>query len=156
MERGGRGLALPLGILTDSYKASHYLQYPEATRMVAYGEFRRGYDGDTADQRIVWYGIRHVLEQYIERRWTREDVDLADAFYSTHQAPTNTPYPYPRHLFLKFIEENDGYMPIRIQALAEGTAVLPHVPASKRGIAGVSSPRIRSLRKSNTSTVSPV
>ena len=128
MERGGRGLALPLGILTDSYKASHYLQYPEATRMVAYGEFRRGYDGDTADQRIVWYGIRHVLEQYIERRWTREDVDLADAFYSTHQAPTNTPYPYPRHLFLKFIEENDGYMPIRIQALAEGTAVLPHVP----------------------------
>jgi nicotinamide phosphoribosyltransferase len=110
---------LPLGILTDSYKASHFLQYPEAKRMVAYGEFRRGYDGDKDDQRIVWYGIRHVLEQYIERRWTLEDVDLADAFYSTHQAPMNTAYPYPRHLFLKFIKENDGYMPIRVQALAE-------------------------------------
>ena len=121
-------LPLPVGILTDSYKASHFLQYPEATRMVAYGEFRKGYDGDTDDQRIVWYGIRYIVEQFIERRWTVEDVELADKFYGTHQAPMNSPYPYPRHLFLKFIAENDGYMPIRVQALEEGTAVLPHVP----------------------------
>lgn len=50
-------LSLPLGILTDSYKASHFLQYPKATRMVAYGEFRQGYDGDTADRRIIWYAL---------------------------------------------------------------------------------------------------
>lgn len=124
----GITMELPMGILTDSYKASHFLQYPEATRMVAYGEFRRGYDGDTGDERIVWFGIRYILERFIERRWTLEDVELADKFYSTHKAPANTPYPYPRHLFLRFIEENDGYMPIRVQALDEGTAVLPHVP----------------------------
>jgi nicotinic acid phosphoribosyltransferase len=119
---------VPISVLTDSYKASHYEQYPDATRMVAYGEFRRGYDGDTVDQRIVWFGFRYVLEHFIERRWTKEDVDLADRFYKTHQAPLYSPYPYPRHLFLKFIEENDGYMPVRVQALPEGTSVLPHTP----------------------------
>jgi nicotinic acid phosphoribosyltransferase len=119
---------IPIGILTDSYKASHFLQYPDATRMVAYGEFRRGYDGDVDDERIVWYGIRYIVERFIERRWTLEDVERADRFYGTHKAPSNSPYPYPRHLFLRFIEENDGYMPIRVQALDEGTAVLPHVP----------------------------
>ena len=29
------GLGLPISILTDSYKASHFLQYPEARKMVA-------------------------------------------------------------------------------------------------------------------------
>jgi hypothetical protein len=28
-------MLLPMGVLTDSYKASHFLQYPEALKMVA-------------------------------------------------------------------------------------------------------------------------
>jgi hypothetical protein len=28
---------LPISVLTDSYKASHFLQYPEAQKMVAVG-----------------------------------------------------------------------------------------------------------------------
>jgi hypothetical protein len=28
-------MLLPMGILTDSYKASHFLQYPAAKKMVA-------------------------------------------------------------------------------------------------------------------------
>lgn len=27
--------ALPISVLTDSYKATHYLQYPDAKKMVA-------------------------------------------------------------------------------------------------------------------------
>lgn len=29
------GSLLPMGILTDSYKASHFLQYPPCQRMIA-------------------------------------------------------------------------------------------------------------------------
>lgn len=35
-----------------------------------YGEFRSGYDKDTEDTRIVWFGIRYIVETYLNRRWT--------------------------------------------------------------------------------------
>ncbi|KAL4447532.1 hypothetical protein ABPG75_004751 [Micractinium tetrahymenae] len=96
--------------------------------MVAYGEFRQGYDKDTADTRLVFYGLRYILEHYVARRWTLQDVELADRFFAGHRVPGHTPFPYPRDLFLRFIRENDGYMPVRLQALPEGSVVHAHVP----------------------------
>jgi nicotinamide phosphoribosyltransferase len=120
--------ALPMGVLTDSYKASHFAQYPAATKMVAYGEFRSGYERDAADARFAWYGIRYVIENYVARRWTMEDVDRAGAFYGTHLGPGFGAYPYPRELFRRIVTEHDGYFPVRIQALPEGTAAHARVP----------------------------
>ncbi|KAL4856811.1 Nicotinamide phosphoribosyltransferase [Chlorella vulgaris] len=119
---------LPIAVLTDSYKTTHYLQYPASTKMVAYGEFRQGYDKDSTDTRAVFYGLRYVLENYVARRWTAKDVEMADCFFATHMAPGYTAFPYPRDIFLKFIAENDGYMPVRLQALPEGTCINAHVP----------------------------
>ena len=61
---------LPVAVLTDSYKAAHPDQYPPARRMVAYGEFRAAYRGVKDDQRFVFFGIRYIVENYLERRWT--------------------------------------------------------------------------------------
>lgn len=120
--------AVPPSVLTDSYKASHFLQYPAAARMVAYGEFRQGFDKDKTDQRVAWYGIRYIVENYVARRWTAADVAAADAFYATHLAPGNGAFPFPRDLFARFVEENGGYFPVKIQALPEGTAAHARVP----------------------------
>jgi hypothetical protein len=49
---------IPVGVLTDSYKAGHFLQYPEAKKMVAYGEFRSPFENNKEDSRLVFYGIR--------------------------------------------------------------------------------------------------
>jgi hypothetical protein len=46
-----------------------------------YGEFRSGYGGDTGDTRIVLYGVRYILENFLLRRWSQEDVDRSDKFY---------------------------------------------------------------------------
>lgn len=77
--------SLPLAVLTDSYKACHPLMYPDAERMVAYGEFRKGFrtaEGhDCLDTRVISYGIRYVVETYLERRWTLADVQAAAQFY---------------------------------------------------------------------------
>ena len=96
---------VPISVLTDSYKATHYLQYPGATKMVAvrnwikvyrswslffislvadcfqYGEFRVGFQKDKEDTRIVAYGIRYLIDNYIAKQWTMEDVERADLFY---------------------------------------------------------------------------
>lgn len=121
------GPPIPISVLTDSYKASHFLMYPEAKRMVAYGEFRAPYNKDESDSRFVYYGIRYIIENFVAVQWTEEDVELADKFYSTHNAGFQ-PYPFPKDLFLKFVRENNGYFPVRIESLLEGTVANVHVP----------------------------
>lgn len=51
---------IPLAVMTDSYKTTHPSIYPEAQRMVAYGEMRQAYDKDPSDNRMVAYGIRYM------------------------------------------------------------------------------------------------
>ena len=46
-----------------------------------YGEFRCGYGGDKEDTRIVFYGLRYLLETYLHVQWTREEVEKCDKFY---------------------------------------------------------------------------
>ena len=54
-------------------------------------------------------------------------MDDAAQFYSTHNA-NNTAMPFPRDLFLRFIREHDGWFPVRIEALPEGTVAHVHTP----------------------------
>ncbi|CAL8467658.1 g7196 [Coccomyxa elongata] len=96
--------------------------------MIAYGEFRSGYSGDREDTRLVFYGLRYILETYLLRQWTLEDVEKSEKFYRTHMAPGRTAFPFPKDLFVRFIEKHDGYFPIKLEALPEGTCVNAHVP----------------------------
>ncbi|CAJ0862498.1 7623_t:CDS:10 [Entrophospora sp. SA101] len=122
-------LGIPLLVLTDSYKTSHTLMYPDAKKCVAYGEFRKGYNGDKEDTRVVFYGIRYMyeIENYVAIKWTLKDVELAEKFFATHNAGY-TSFPFPKDLILKFIKENDGYFPIKIEALPDGTPCHVHTP----------------------------
>lgn len=43
-------------------------------------------------------------------------------------APGFTAFPFPKDLFLKFVRENNGYFPVRLEALPEGTAIHARVP----------------------------
>ena len=45
--------SVPLSVLTDSYKACHPLVYPDATKMVAYGEFRKACGAHSRDSPVV-------------------------------------------------------------------------------------------------------
>jgi hypothetical protein len=59
--------------------------------------------------------------------WTLADLAVAERFTSTLNIG-NTPYPFPIELFRKFIIENNGFFPVTIRALPEGSVVYPHVP----------------------------
>lgn len=121
--------SIPLAVFSDTYKATHPLQYPDCNKMVAYGEFRCGYGRDAFDTRIVHYGIRHLVETYLLKRWTEADLAQAEAFYTTH-CTSGTPLPWPKELFKKIVtDKRYGYFPIRVQALREGTCTHARVPA---------------------------
>lgn len=98
---------------TDSYKASHWLQYPPGvTSMYSYFESRGGRHEST-----VFFGLQYYLLQYLARRVTRGHIAEADAFFAAHGEPFN------RAGWEQLVEKYDGRFPVRIRAVPEGAVV---------------------------------
>jgi nicotinamide phosphoribosyltransferase len=116
----------PFLIQTDSYKAGHAQMYPDVQEMTAYMECRGAF-GEAPDDRILFYGMRYLYETVIFRQITIKDIEEADAWYAHHGVAKSQFY-YPRELWLAVVNECNGYLPLEIKALPEGTVMYPHVP----------------------------
>ena len=98
---------------TDSYKASHFLQYPPGTtRLLGYFESRGGLYGET-----VFFGLQYLLEEYLARRVKDADVTEASAFFAAHGLP------FPEEGWRYIARDLDGRLPVRIRAVPEGSVV---------------------------------
>ncbi|MGF6770754.1 nicotinamide phosphoribosyltransferase [Paraburkholderia sp. GAS199] len=101
---------------TDSYKASHYLQYPpEATAMFSYIESRGG-----RYERTVFFGLQMLIKEYLCRPITAAMIDEAKAFFTAHGEPFNEAG------WRYIVEQYGGYLPVRIRAVPEGSVVPTH------------------------------
>lgn len=101
---------------TDSYKVSHYKQYPKNTNVVyAYMESR---GGQYPEQ--VFFGLQYILKKHLVGQVvTKEYLDQADAFWKDHFGYNLV----DREMWEYIIEKYDGHLPIRIKAVPEGTVV---------------------------------
>lgn len=100
-------------LMTDSYKLSHPGAYPQGTKSIfSYLESRGGVYG-----RTVFFGLQHLLKEYLTQRITLADVDEAEARWKAHGVP------FPREGWMRVLEKHDGFIPLRIRAVPEGTAV---------------------------------
>jgi nicotinamide phosphoribosyltransferase len=98
---------------TDSYKASHFLQYPPGTtRLLGYFESRGGLYGET-----VFFGLQVLLEEYLSKRVTEADVTEAAAFFAAHGVP------FPEDGWRHIARDLGGRLPVRIRAVPEGSVV---------------------------------
>lgn len=118
---------IPFAVFIDAYKASHAFLFPPAEERQAYGEFRRSFNKDHSDHRILFYGLRHVVDRYVARRWTIDDVKRAADFFKTLNVG-QTPYPFPEELLTSIVKECDGWFPVKIMGLPEGSVIYPHTP----------------------------
>ncbi|HKU14738.1 MAG TPA: nicotinate phosphoribosyltransferase [Steroidobacteraceae bacterium] len=101
---------------TDSYKASHWLQYPPGTDATFfYVESRGGlYD------RTLFYGLQAILKEYLAWPITPADIAEARDVFAAHGEPFNEAG------WRSIIDRHGGHMPIRIRAVPEGTVVPTH------------------------------
>jgi nicotinamide phosphoribosyltransferase len=105
---------------TDSYKASHYLQYPSGTtRVFSYLESRGCEEGRDYNS-TVFFGLQYLLKRYLSEPFRMEDVDEARDIITAHGEPFN--YDGWRD----FIWKRGGRPAIRVRAVPEGTAVPLH------------------------------
>ncbi|PZD74145.1 hypothetical protein C1752_01267 [Acaryochloris thomasi RCC1774] len=101
---------------TDSYKASHWLQYPPGTdSMFSYAESRGGRYPAT-----VFFGLQYILKTYLSQPLEQWMVDEAQAFYQAHGVPFNA------EGFTDIVQRLDGRLPVRIRAVPEGSVVPVH------------------------------
>ena len=101
---------------TDSYKVSHWRQYPpKTTSMFSYIESRGGlYD------KTVFFGLQYYIKRYLTARVTPQMVDEASDFFAMHGEPFN----YEGWMYIA--KKLDGKLPVRIRAVEEGSIVPTH------------------------------
>ncbi len=94
----------------DSYKASHWLQYPEGTEYVSsYIESRGGkYDY------TLFFGLQMYLKEYLSKPITLEEIQEAEEFFEVHGEPFN------KDGWIGILNKLGGYLPLEIQAVPEG------------------------------------
>ena len=102
--------------LTDSYKTSHWKQYPKGTSKVySYLESRGGKFNNT-----MFYGLQYFIKQYLSGQVvTEEKIQRAKKFWDAHLGPNHFNEAGWRHI----LENHNGHLPVRIKAVPEGTVV---------------------------------
>lgn len=98
---------------TDSYKGSHWLQYPsDLTAMGAYLESRGGETPWT-----LFFGLQYLLLESLTRPVTDEDLEEAEPLWTAHGLPFN------RAGWERLVTVHGGRLPLRIRAVPEGSRV---------------------------------
>lgn len=105
---------------TDSYKLTHYKQYPPKTQYVySYLESRGGQFDNT-----VFFGLQYLLKKYLVGKvFTPKDIEDANRFALAHFGRSDCfNYTGWYQLWNKY----EGILPIKIKAVSEGSVIPTH------------------------------
>lgn len=108
-------LKIPLIFRMDSYKFSHPFAYPKnILAMSSYGEARV-----PSSEIIIPFGMQRFIKKYLTQQITLADIDAAEQFAEKH---------FGRKLFArasweKVVTDFNGFLPLIIRAVPEGTKI---------------------------------
>jgi nicotinamide phosphoribosyltransferase len=117
-------MKVSLIIAADSYKYSHYALFPASVKNNNSYIESRGVDlksGLPADSEVVFFGLQAWIKEYLNTPITAKDIERARKMITAHGLPFNAEQWYI------IVNESNGILPIRIQAIPEGTPVATHV-----------------------------
>ncbi len=103
---------------TDSYKATHWRQYPpKTTKVYSYFESRRGAKFD----KTVFFGLQYILKKYLSGPvLNAHDMRVAEQLLVQHFDRSELMNWDGWHSMLR---KHNGYLPLEIKAVPEGIAV---------------------------------
>jgi len=107
-------------LLTDSYKLTHWKQYPKGTEVVySYLESRGGEFDKT-----LFFGLQYIIKKYLAGKVvTQKKIDEAEKFVEAHLGDKTL---FNREGWEYILNECNGRIPIKIRAVPEGTIVDVH------------------------------
>src|SRR5215510_4053855 len=101
---------------TDSYKFTHWKQYPPGTQFVySYLESRGGMFGQT-----LFFGLQYYLKEFLSGLVVDEDdVGEAQQFVDQHLGPRLFNAAGWQHI----VRKHQGRLPVEVKAVEEGSIV---------------------------------
>jgi len=104
-------------LLADAYKYAHHkLYYPGTTQIYSYLESRGGMFNET-----VFFGLQYFLKEYLQGpAFTQQDLDEADGCLQQVFGRDDV---FNKSKFQYILDKYNGHLPVKIKAVAEGTAV---------------------------------
>lgn len=102
----------------DSYKHSHpFVVRKDVTAATSYIEARSGWTNE-----VVFFGLQAYIREYLNVPLTKEDVAWEK------RKAQSAMIPFKEDMWMRVVEEFNGFVPVTIQALPEGTVVPVGVP----------------------------
>jgi len=104
-------------LLADAYKYAHHkFYYPGTTQIYSYLESRGGMFDET-----IFFGLQYFLKEYLQGpAFTQQDLDEADGFLKQVFGRDDV---FDKSKFQYILDKYNGYLPVKIKAVAEGTVV---------------------------------
>lgn len=103
---------------TDSYKFSHYKQYPSNIVHVSSYIEARGVDAKfPKTDELVYFGLQAWIKKVLSKPITLTDIDRAEKIAAAHGEPFN------RAGWEIILNEYNGFLPISIESIDEGLVV---------------------------------
>lgn len=104
-------------LLADAYKYAHHkFYYPGTTKIYSYLESRGGMFDET-----IFFGLQYFLKEYLQGpAFIQQDLDEADGFLKQVFGRDDV---FDKSKFQYILDKYDGHLPVKIKAVAEGTAV---------------------------------
>ncbi|TDT68656.1 nicotinamide phosphoribosyltransferase [Allofrancisella inopinata] len=106
--------------MTDSYKHSHPFQYPKDTSYLHFYLESRGTNNTDLGHQTKFFGLQYYIKKYLSQPITENMLDEAESVLKVHGLP------FQRHGFEKIIKKYNGFLPVRIRAVKEGSVVPVH------------------------------
>lgn len=96
---------------TNRYSPSHEKAFPLVAK----------------DDRMVLFGLSEYIKEHLANPITEEDIiESANFMQSAHSFGGSLPF--PKDLWYRVLKEYNGFLPIKIEALAEGSTFFPQEP----------------------------
>ena len=107
-------------LLSDSYKVSHWVQYPPGTEFVySYFESRGG-----KCPHVLFFGLQYIVKRYLEGVVvTREKIREAESYFERHFGSLKN---FNKSGWEYIVDVHGGRLPVSIKAVPEGTIVPTH------------------------------
>jgi nicotinamide phosphoribosyltransferase len=104
-------------LLADAYKYAHHkIYYPGTTQIYSYLESRGGMFDQT-----IFFGLQYFLKEYLQGpAFTQQDLDEAEIFLQQVFGRDDV---FDKAKFQYILDKYNGHLPVKIKAVAEGTAV---------------------------------
>ncbi|XP_072326995.1 nicotinamide phosphoribosyltransferase 2 [Scyliorhinus torazame] len=106
-------------LATDSYKVTHFKQYPPNTcKIYSYFECRKGKADDFKE--TVFFGLQYILKKYLSGSVvTEEKIQQAKQIYDLHFKQSV----FHEEGWRYIVTKHNGHLPIRIKAIPEGSII---------------------------------